>query len=362
MRFDIDEKPIDQLLLDPNNYRFIDLHQWRPRQSNRFHNASVQESTLRLFESIARYNLNELRRSILANGYVRLERIVIVPYQHASNYYLIVEGNRRVAALKTLLRDNNDGVLSLTPEQVEDFTTVPVAILDPEEDELISATRIIMGIRHIAGPQEWGAYQQALLILQLVDDEGQDFADVSKHLNLSDRETRRRYRAMRALKAMENDEVYSSVAKPEFYRLYNELISIPDVREFFSWDHDSATFQDQEKARQFYEMLEPLEAESSAKLRTYLDVRRLREIIGNPRAESALLDPEQPLSAAMALVQADVGAQAAADIMTEARRFWTVMEDTQIDALTNLSSDDIIFLDELSNLILSRTEQYQRLM
>jgi len=150
MRFDIDEKPIQQLLLDPNNYRFRDLTQWRTRQYNRFHNQSVQESTLRLFESVPRYNLNELRQSILANGYIRLERIVIAPYEHADNYYLVIEGNRRVAALKTLLRDNNDGVLSLTPEQIEDFTTVPVAILDPQEDELISATRIIMGIRHIA--------------------------------------------------------------------------------------------------------------------------------------------------------------------------------------------------------------------
>lgn len=362
MRFDIDEKPIVQLLLDPNNYRFIDLPQWRPRQSNRFHNTSVQESTLQLFQRIPRYNLNELRRSILANGYVRLERIVIVPYQQASNYYLIVEGNRRVAALKTLLRDNNDGVLSLTPEQIEDFTTVPVAILNPEEHTLISATRIIMGIRHIAGPQEWGAYQQALLILQLVDDEGQDFTDVSKHLNISERETRRRYRAMRALKAMENDEVYSSAAKPEFYRLFNELISIPEVREFFSWDHDSATFQTEDKARQFYEMIEPLEAESTPKLRTYLDVRRLRGVIGNPSTESVLLDPEQPLSAALALVQVDSGMQAASDIITEARRFRRVIEDAQIDALTNLSPDDITFLDELYNLILSRIEQYHRLM
>ncbi len=362
MIFEIDEKPIGQLLLDPNNYRFIDLPQWRSRQSNRFHNPSVQESTLRLFESIARYNLNELRKSILANGYVRLERIVIVPYQHASNHYLVVEGNRRVAALKTLLRDNNDGVLSLTPEQVSDFTTVPVAILDPEEDGLISATRIIMGIRHIAGPQEWGAYQQALLIVQLVDDEGQDFEDVSRHLNISDRETRRRYRAMRALKAMENDELYSSVTKPEYYRLFNELISNPDVREFFSWDHDTSTFQNQEKARQFFEMIEPLDSESTPKLRTYVDVRKLRAIIGNPRAESTLLDPEQPFSAALALVQFDSVAQAASDIMAEARRFRRIMDDTQIDSLISLSLGDITFIDELSNILLSRIEQYRRLV
>lgn len=361
MIFTIDDKPIGQLLLDPNNYRFIDLPQWRPRQANRFHNRTVQESTLRLLETVPRYNLEELRKSILANGYVRLERIVIVPYQHANNRYLIIEGNRRVAALMTLLRDHNDGVLSLTPEQISDFSTVPVAILDPGEDTLISATRVIMGIRHVAGPQEWGAYQQALIIVQLVDDEGQQFSDVSKHLNLPERETRRRYRAMRALKAMENDELYSNAAKPEFYHLFNELISVPEVREFFSWDNDSATFTDVDKSRQFYEMIQPLESESTPKLRTYLDIRRLRQIIGNPPAESVLLDPEQPLSAALALAQPDAFTQAATDIMNEARRFRTVMDNTQIDALTSLSPDNISFLEKLVNLVSSRIEQYRQL-
>ena len=72
--------------------------------------------------------------------------------------------------------------------------------------------------------------------------------------------------------------MYANVANPHFYRFFHELVSLPAVREFFSWDHDAVVFQDQERARQFYEMVEPLESGFTPKLRTYLDVRQLRVI------------------------------------------------------------------------------------
>ncbi len=362
MKFDICDISIEKLIIDPNNYRFLDLSQWTRRQKNRYHNQPVQDATIKLLESVARYNLNELRKSFLANGYVRFERIVVTPYNCAEGYFLVVEGNRRIAAIKTLLRDNNEGVITLTEEQVKDFSIIPVAILDPEEQGLIAAERVIMGIRHIAGPQEWGAYQQAYLILQLVDEEGKDFDEIARHLNLSAMDTRRRYRAIRALKAMQNDEMYSKAAKPEYYRLFNELISLPKVREFFSWDNETATFNDEDSARQFFELIEPLESDISAKLKTYIDVRKLRGIIGNSNAEAELLDPEQPLSVAIAKSQPELGVQEAPDLINEAKRFNKVLNEAQIEALTSISEEDIRFLEELISLISSRIEQYQKLV
>lgn len=362
MKFTVDDKTIDSLLLDANNYRFFDLPQWKSKQQDRLHEPTVQESTLRLFESTAKYNIGELRRSFLSNGYVRFERIVVVPYEHADKYYVIVEGNRRIAALRTLLRDNKEGVLTLTPEQIEDFTNIPVAILDTEGVNLIAVQRIIMGIRHIAGPQEWGAYQQALIILQLVDEEGWNFDDIAKHLNLRVMEVRRRYRSIRALKAMENDEAYSKYAKPEYYHLFNELISIPPVREFFSWDNDSAAFTDNEKAQQFYELIEPIQAGIAPKIRTYIDVRRLRTIIGYPQTEEALFDPELSLADAIARVPRDDTTQTATDLVAELKRFKKVLEETQVDILTGIPDVDIKLFEELSGLLLSRVEQYSRLV
>ena len=156
MKFTPSEIGIDKILLDPNNYRFYDLpkSQWTRRQPQRFHEPAVQEATLKLLEHTKRYNLPELRDSILANGFVPMERIVIVPYGDSDALVIVVEGNRCVATLKALLRDHEIGALTLSEDQQNSFSNVLVALLDPEEEGVIEAERVIKGLRHIAGPQE----------------------------------------------------------------------------------------------------------------------------------------------------------------------------------------------------------------
>jgi ParB-like nuclease family protein len=360
MEFVLDDLELDSLLLDPNNYRFLDLPQWKRRLANRFHEPGAQEATLKFMENTARYNLPELRDSILSNGYISLERIVVTPYQHSDGKYIVVEGNRRVAALKTLLRDSIEGVLTLTDQQTESFSKIPVAILNPSEN-LQKFQRIIMGIRHIAGPQEWGAYQQATLILQLLDEEGQDYNTISKHIGLSLNETRRRYRAIKALSVMQNDEVYSSAARPKHYRLFHELVSLPKVREFFSWDHDNACFKDIEKARVFFEFIEPLEPERPTKINTYLDIRHIRDIIGNGTAESILLDFDRTLADALVIVTPQPTQQTSAELMDIANRFLSAIDGAQIDCVASLSQDDVSTLEEIIDTVSSRIEQYNKL-
>ena len=131
--------------------------------------------------------------------------------------------------------------------------------------------------------------------------------------------------------------------------------------DFFSWDHDNTRFTDDERAHLFFEMIEPIESDQPPKIRTYLDVRKLRNIIGDVPAETVLLDPDQTLSAALAITQPDPNAQTTADIVSQANRFHSVIESAQIDAITGLTQEEIQILEEISNLILARIEQYNRL-
>ena len=204
-KFAAKEIDVGNLLLDPNNYRFLDNPNHKKKIRSKFHLPEVQNATLRLLEQDKRYQLSELKRSILANGYVPMERIIVATYEQKRDCFLVIEGNRRVAALKSLLQENKEGVTDLSVEQVRSFSKIPCAILQAEGDDLVHAQRVIMGIRHIAGPREWGAYQQAQLIIELHDLEGQDFQSIANHLGISTMEVGRRYRAMRALKTMEED-------------------------------------------------------------------------------------------------------------------------------------------------------------
>ena len=229
-----------------------------------------------------------------------MERIIVVPYEPKPGKFLVVEGNRRVAALKSLIQDNDEGVMELSEEQLASFTKIPCAILLVDKEQRRQAQRVIMGIRHITGPREWGAYQQAQLIQQLHDEEEQEFSSIAEHLGLSTVEVARRYRAMNALKTMERDELYSEKAEPEFYRLLHELVSLPEVRKRFGWDPDADQFTDIDRAREFFELIAPQTKETAeAKLKSYSDVRKLRFIIGNTAAEDVLFDPAKTFAEAL---------------------------------------------------------------
>ena len=154
-----------------------------------------------------------------------------------------------------------------------------------------------MGIRHIAGAREWGAYQQALLVAELKDEEDLEFKEIGEMLGIYSTEAARRYRAIGALKQMENDDLYSKKAEPAFYRRFHELVALPDVRTRFGWSSEDNAFDDIEKAREFFELICGDE-ENEPKIKTYGDVRKLKNVIGNTNAEISLFDLAEPISEA----------------------------------------------------------------
>jgi hypothetical protein len=299
---------VKKLLLDPNNYRFLDNRTFKKRIKTKFHLEGVQESTQRLLETDKSYQLDVLKKSIRTNGYVPMERVIVVPYSLKPGSYLVIEGNRRVAALKSLLKEDSDGITQLSASQRTSFSRIPCAVLSLEDRASQHAQRVIMGIRHIAGPKEWGAYQQALLVTELHDEENYDFSSIGDHLGISTVEAARRYRAMKALSHMEKDELYSESVDPHFYRLFHELVSLPIVRERFGWDSKTDSFSDTSKAREFFELIAPHGDEATEpKLNTYLDVRKLKYVIGNLRAEATLTDPNQPYSETLRIAESTKG-------------------------------------------------------
>ena len=108
----------DQLLLDPNNYRFHDLSGYRPVLKGRYGEPGVQVRALQFLRDTASFELGALRHSVISNGFVPFEQIVVERYDEVagSPRYLVVEGNRRTAAIKTILQDANGGAVDLRPE------------------------------------------------------------------------------------------------------------------------------------------------------------------------------------------------------------------------------------------------------
>ena len=234
--------PLDRLLLDPNNYRLQEQADFTPYQPDRYHLPRVQETTkTRLKDE----NLGPLINSIIANGFLEIERIVVIRYEHVEDRYLVIEGNRRVAALQQI-RDRHDTGITLPPNVLDVLQGVPCLLADDDAQEPFFR-EAIMGIRHVGGIREWGGYQRAKLIADLHDIHNLEPTSISERIGLSVIEVTRRYRAYKVLQQMQVDENYSDHATPNLYPLFHEAVSLPAVRDWLGWSVANSAFDDDEQ-------------------------------------------------------------------------------------------------------------------
>ncbi len=301
-----DSLPPNRLLLDPNNYRFHDIPNYR-RVANRarYGEAGVQERTLQLLQTTTSFELEALKDSILTNGYVPLEQIVIEEYSADGDVtqYLVIEGNRRVAAVKSLSAEHGAGSVDIPEEKLATLNELPVIIISGTEEERQAYKQTLMAIRHIAGISEWGPYQQAKLIVELFDREEHQFGRVAQRIGISSREVARRYRASKALQQMEEDDEFGEHAAPRLYAFFHEAVSQPKVRDWLKWSDETFSAQDVDAKKAFYELLSPRKVEDQTlppKLQNATrQVRQLKDIVDKPSALKILLDPEEPFDNAV---------------------------------------------------------------
>lgn len=291
---------LEDLLLDPNNFRFRQPGQTTDVSEARISEEKVQANAL---ERIKADGVAELKRSISENGFVPVERIVVralpLIVEGDRQKYVAVEGNRRTAALKLLEQDNAGGV-DLSESLIRDFSAVPVLLAtDATNDDLLA----IMGIRHVGGPKGWGGYQSALLVYQLLEGANLTAREVASRLSLTVNEVNRRHRAFSALTQMINDEEFGESVNPEMYPIFHEAVGQPTVREWLGWSQPDRVFSNVGNRELFYTWL--VGVDTDPKIRSYIEVRELRQILENTDALIALKDDDQTFSDALAIVRAD---------------------------------------------------------
>ena len=104
VNFDATTVPLESLLLDPNNFRFTAPGTVALVAEARIAEEKVQAAAL---ERVKADGVSELKLSIAENGFVPVERIVVRALDGDEGGYVVVEGNRRTAALKLLERDQD---------------------------------------------------------------------------------------------------------------------------------------------------------------------------------------------------------------------------------------------------------------
>ena len=289
-----------QLLLDPNNYRFHDLGQYKEvKLKTRYSEAGVQSRAQSLLEDTPTFDLGSLKDSIRTNGYIPVEQIVATKFNDMENgdpLFLVIEGNRRTAAIKSLLKEDAAGSVDLSENVRASLNPIEIVELIGEEDEINTYTRTLMAIRHVSGVRQWGPYQQAKLVVELFEEEGATLGSVAQQIGISSREVARRYRASKALAQMEIDEEFSDFAEPRLYAFFHEAVSAPVIRDWLGFTDDTYTSTNDDARRLFFEILSPRDIDGEIKppklTNANRQVRQLKDIIVKKKALEILSDPE----------------------------------------------------------------------
>ena len=299
------------------------------------------------FDRLKDEALIALKKSIRTNGFLPVDRIIVQSYPHAEDTYVVVEGNRRVAAMRWLKEDVASGALEEDEPVVTDIECIPVLEIADEEDAPRFRAKL-MGIRHVSGIREWGGYQRAKLVAALRDEHGLEAGEIADQLGMSATEVNRRYRAYNSLQQMSEHEDYAEFASPDMYPLFHEAVSLPVVREWVGWDEENWCFEDTERLEQLYGLFTPQEDDNRVttdpKITKFSEVRELRSILPNVEARRLLFDDGRTFFDAVRVAKRE---EISEELMTEVASVTQTIRNAGIVQLKGLEEGQVDIIRDL---------------
>lgn len=149
-------------------------------------------------------DVRELVQSISASGFFPHEAVIAA---EEAGKLVVIEGNRRLAAVKVLLSPEiADGhgwqVPELTVEKRKALSEIPVIISSRE-----SAWRYL-GFKHVNGPAKWSSYAKAAYIAEIHRKYRIPLADIANQIGDRHNTVQRLFRGLMTLEQAEKSGVY----------------------------------------------------------------------------------------------------------------------------------------------------------
>jgi hypothetical protein len=192
---------VEDLYLDPKNIRL----------GRR--NTEKNLTQAQILDLMRDWTLDELAVSFVESGFWTHEALFVVQEQVGGQPRLVViEGNRRLAALKLLHQAVTDKALSKMWSDIAQglkptdklFTKVPYIVV--ESRQKIEA---FLGFRHVTGIKEWPPAEKAQFIAKLIEQRGMDYDQVMRKIGSKTATVRQHYISYRLLLQMEDQEAIS---------------------------------------------------------------------------------------------------------------------------------------------------------
>lgn len=240
--------------------------------------------------------VSELTESIAENGYWKHEEI-FATREHGR--LVVMEGNRRVAAVKLLLH----------PELAAEVGAKNLPTVSKEikptllELPIIECSRFdvwqYLGFKHVNGPQEWDSIAKAEYIAMVYNDYGVPLDDIARTIGDKNNTVKRMYQGLMVLKQAEEagvfdrSDIYSS--RFSYSHLWTGL-TYPNTQAFLGLKPDKSLKPNPVPKNKLGELGElcrwlygsKKDGESPVIRSQNPDLRRLEAVLGSPNGIAAL--------------------------------------------------------------------------
>lgn len=215
---------IDQLFLDHKNPR-LDLKG----------NESQEQIIRIMYETEA---VDEIAHSIAKNGYFSEECLVVI--QEGSKY-IVLEGNRRLTALKLLTNrklvnklDANE-IPVISEKMIKEITKIPVVVYKNRDEVMPN-----LGFRHITGIKTWEPFQKARYIYQLVES-GKNFEQIIESIGDSAGTTKKMYEAYSIYKELIENHHFKKEEIKDSFSLIGVTLGQGSIRRLIGIKKENST-------------------------------------------------------------------------------------------------------------------------
>jgi len=210
------------LLLDPHNPRLRSEEE-----------GLLQPELLRIM--VERFKVRELAESIVATGYLTFDPLIAY---RDNNGVIVLEGNRRIAALKLLLdpslaperdRATWESLASrLTDETRTAIASIEVHVYETREDADVQA---YIGFRHVTGVLQWPALEKASFIARLID-KGWSYQLIAERIGSRPKHVERHYIGFRLVRQAQENNLPGAENMEEAFGVLMRSLQSPGVLEF----------------------------------------------------------------------------------------------------------------------------------
>lgn len=180
------------------------------------------------------YYASELIDSFLENGFIDYEPLVV---RRESGGFIVLEGNRRLAAVKHILRNRSKYEAPENKAKIDSLTRIPVLKFPSSGANQEAVQRIYLGLRHLLGYREWPPLSKAKFLHNEIKAVG-DVDRVVRELGITKSDVQRYLIPYRVLLKTDSD-----IPEGKDFWLLGEALSRSGIKKYVELDVDRKTIQ-----------------------------------------------------------------------------------------------------------------------